>query len=179
MGDCPELSCVAVIISAPSPVSATLAFADITSLQAGHQAEFTDNAVIMSAYFVTSPQPIQLPRNNHSFSSRSPDRAHLVRRGLQGATPQVIKSLIFPATSTWTADQTYPALSSKRQITPIQLSLSRTQCLSQDLKSQSAIMHFLTLATLLVAGSATAFAAAEPKANEYTSAFMKTFKMLS
>ena len=40
-------------------------------------------------------------------------------------------------------------------------------------------MHFLTLATMLVAGSATAFAgttAAEPKANEYKSAFMKTLE---
>ena len=32
-------------------------------------------------------------------------------------------------------------------------------------------MRFITLAALLVAGSATAFAAALPKANEYKSAF--------
>lgn len=37
-------------------------------------------------------------------------------------------------------------------------------------------MHFLTLATLLVAGSATTFAAAWPKANEYKSAFMKALQ---
>ena len=42
-------------------------------------------------------------------------------------------------------------------------------------------MHFLTLAALLVAGSATTFAApapaaAEPKANEYKSTFKKTLQ---
>ena len=48
---------VAVITSAYSisPASATLAFGDITPCREGHQVDLTEIAVVMSAYFVTSP----------------------------------------------------------------------------------------------------------------------------